>query len=116
VVPGGLLREEEARAHVDGERDVEVFLGQLEERLRRAEAGVVDEDVDRLERLEELRRCCRVAEVAVDVGDTALCVGRLQRLERARVLLVVSGGRVPDRVAVLEEALCDRQADAGVRR
>jgi hypothetical protein len=62
-----------------------------------------------------LLRHRRVGQVAEDPVDAVVAVALLQVDVRALVLVVVAGRCVAERVAVGEEALGDREPDAGVR-
>ena len=75
-VSGRVLAEQEARAHVDVEGEVEVVDAELEERLRKDNAGIVDEHVETAELLDdacdELCRHGGVGEIAGEPRDPVL--------------------------------------------
>src|SRR5205823_11485859 len=71
---------------------------------------------ERLHRaVDELLRHGGVGEVAPDPVHPVVAVARAQLFVRPLVLVVVARGRVADAVAVAEQPLGDREADAGVR-
>ncbi len=117
--PRRRLGGEEAPAHIDVEREVEVVDRQLEERLRRGEPGVVDECVDPAERLDgrgdEPLGDVEVGEAAPDPVDPSLPEALPQIRERPLVLLIVVLRRVAEVPAVGEQPLGDREADSRVR-
>jgi hypothetical protein len=112
----GVLREQERRSHVDREDRVEVVRGQLENRLRDRDAGVVHERVESAERVDGLghqaRRNPRIGQVPRDPFDATQ---RGEPLDLASRILVALVRGEPERPAVRDETLRDREPDAGAR-